>query len=108
VSAVCSYTQLQLAFRGTTILSCLSFSLSRGAVGPVTADWESVSTIRLRGTFRTDEGFEAELTEWKSEIAGGANNMTGRFTIAARFTNFWGPQVIVKQCEIVTLARVAR
>jgi hypothetical protein len=82
--------------------------LPTGAVGPVTADWVSISTVRLHGTFKTDEGFEAELTDWASEVDGGADNMTGRFTMTARFTNFWGPQVILKQCEIVTLARVSR
>ena len=82
--------------------------LPTGAVGPVTADWTSISSVRLHGTFRTDEGFEAELTEWASDVDSAANNMSGRFTMTARFTNFWGPQVIVKQCEIVTLARVIR
>ena len=82
--------------------------LPTGAVGAVTAEWDSISTIRLAGTFRTDEGFETELTEWKSDIGADAASMTDRFTMTDHFTNFWGPQVIMKKCEIVSLARTAR
>lgn len=47
----------------------------------------SPCTIRLLGTFKTDEGFEAELTDWTGEIDPSVNNITGRFMITERFTN---------------------
>jgi len=46
-------------------------------VGSVAVEWMSPSTIRLLGTFKTDEGFEAELTDWTGEIDPSVNNMTG-------------------------------
>jgi len=51
--------------------------LTTGAVGSVAVEWMSPSTIRLLGTFKTDEGFEAELTDWTGEIDPSVNNMTG-------------------------------
>jgi hypothetical protein len=81
--------------------------LPTGAVGAITADWDTVSTLRLHGTFTTDEGFEVELADWASQVDSAARTMSGRFAMTQRFTNIFGPQTIVKQCTIVALIRTA-
>lgn len=73
---------------------------------PVQGSISSDGQLHLTGTFTTAEGYEAELTDWASQIDDGlGTRMSGHLTITERFRNAWGPQVIQKRCEIARLAR---
>jgi hypothetical protein len=73
--------------------------------GPVQASITSTGAVSLRGSFRTTEGWTAEITEWGTQLDASGSAQVGHLTIIERFTNAWGPQVIQDRSEIVTLTR---
>jgi hypothetical protein len=90
-------TQLHDAVSGTG-----EMYLSPGFVtGTVTSDGGTT----LAGRFSNAEGFNAEITAWSSHFDTSGNS-TGHFTVQQRFTNIFGPQVIVDECEIVSLSHL--
>jgi len=63
----------------------------------------NVSGLRaLSGSLQGD-GETDDISGWSSQFTD--RSMTGRFTMTRRFTNFFGPQVLIVQAEFIDVMK---
>jgi len=70
---------------------------------PISGSIDENGQITLTASFSNEEGFSGEITKWSSVLT--EQSITGEFEITQRFTNAFGPQVILQRARIQTLAR---
>ena len=74
------------------------------AVGSIAGTLTETSSLTISGRLMDSDGGTEELMSWTSTIIEGG--IAGTFQVTHRFTNAFGPQVLVYTCEISSLTHV--
>ena len=76
------------------------------ARGSVSGWTDESGTLVVGGTvYVPEENIEGDITKWETTHDAERQKLSGKFTLMMRFTNFWGPQVVKQEYEVVRIVR---